>query len=593
MVTSPLNAKLDLVSYRVLIDGKELDGTREVAQINVFFGVNRVSTARVEFLDGDPSEQLFAFSQDSTVKPGATISIQAGYHSENKEIFSGLIIGQTIFLASDSSSQLAVECRGNEVKMTIGRQSKTYENKKDSDVFTQLFSNHSLTADVTATTVSHKELVQYYCTDWDFLLSRAEANGLMVVPGKKVAVSKPSTSTKPVLRLTHGESVYTFNLELDARSQYSAVSGSFWDDLTQSVQALSATNPSVKTNGTDSSASLASVIGLSAFTVQTQAPLPAEEARAWLNGLWLKSALSKIKGTIKFPGNASVLLGNMVELVGFGNRFNGTAFVSQVNHTLEAGDWSTEIVLGLDEKWFIERQPDVMAPAAAGVLPGINGLCSGTVTKTDQDPEGHFRVQVRVPALNNELLWVRLAQQQASAGTGSFFYPETNDEVIIGFVGGDPRYGVILGSLYSKKQKPAYVPDAANTKKAWLTKENLKVEFDDEKKIITIETPGKNQIVFSDDAKSVTIKDQHGNAIIMNQDGITFDSKSAIKLKAASNIELEATGKIDIKATGDLALNGLNIAGKAQSQLKLEGTASAEVSAAGQMVIKGALVMIN
>ena len=33
---------------------------------------------------------------------------------------------------------------------------------------------------VDATSYQHPEMVQYYCSDWDFALSRADANGLFI-----------------------------------------------------------------------------------------------------------------------------------------------------------------------------------------------------------------------------------------------------------------------------------------------------------------------------------------------------------------------------------------------------------------------------
>ena len=34
---------------------------------------------------------------------------------------------------------------------------------------------------IQSTKPKHPELVQYYCTDWDFILSRADSQGLLVV----------------------------------------------------------------------------------------------------------------------------------------------------------------------------------------------------------------------------------------------------------------------------------------------------------------------------------------------------------------------------------------------------------------------------
>ena len=62
--------------------------------------------------------------------------------------------------------------------MSIGRHNKYYENSKDSSVIEEIIGRYSgLQKDVEATSLEHKELVQHHCSDWDFILSRADVNG--------------------------------------------------------------------------------------------------------------------------------------------------------------------------------------------------------------------------------------------------------------------------------------------------------------------------------------------------------------------------------------------------------------------------------
>jgi len=71
--------------------------------------------------------------------------------------------------------------------------------------------------------------VQYYCSDWDFLLSRAEANGyLVVVEDGKVTVKAPDVSSAAELKVTYGEDLYEFQGDLDAMTQLAAVKGTSW-----------------------------------------------------------------------------------------------------------------------------------------------------------------------------------------------------------------------------------------------------------------------------------------------------------------------------------------------------------------------------
>ena len=229
------------------------------------------------------------------------------------------------------------------------------------------------------------------------------------------------------------------------------------------------------------------------------------------------------------------------------------------------------------------------------MLPGVDGLQIGVVMKLDEDPDGQNKIQVSVPVLQAETegVWARLANFYASSGFGSFFIPEIGDEVVLGYFNGDPSYPVILGSLYSSSLKPPNELTADNFIKAIVTKSLMKVEFDDDKKIITIVTPGENKIVISDEDTSILLEDQNGNKVELGPDGILLDSPKDIKITAKGKITLDAVGEIGITSKADVKLAGMNINNAAQVGFVAKGNATAEISASGQTTVKGAMVMIN
>jgi len=152
----------------------------------------------------------------------------------------------------------------------------------------------------------------------------------------------------------------------------------------------------------------------------------------------------------------------------------------------------------------------------------------------------------------------------------------------------------VLGSLYSSKRAMPYELTADNYIKGLMTKEELKIEFDDEKKVITIVTPGNNTVVLSDDGKSILLQDQNDNKVELSDSGIVLDSPKDITVSAQGKIAMTAVGNIELSSSGgDVTEEGLNITHTAQVGFTAEGNATAEVSASGQTTIKGAMVMIN
>src|SRR5215510_12918555 len=85
----------------------------------------------------------------------------------------------------------------------------------------------------------------------------------------------------------------------------------------------------------------------------------------------------------------------------------------------------------------------------------VYGVVIGTVTD-NKDPGGLGRVKLRFPWLveDDESDWAPLATLMAGNQRGSFFLPEVDDEVLVAFFHGDPRYPFVLGSLWNGQDKP-------------------------------------------------------------------------------------------------------------------------------------------
>ena len=229
-----------------------------------------------------------------------------------------------------------------------------------------------------------------------------------------------------------------------------------------------------------------------------------------------------------------------------------------------------------------------------GVLPGIQGLQIGTVKQIDEDPDGEYRILVDVPMIEESGIgvWARLLHEYASEEYGTFFLPEVGDETVLGFLNEDPRFPIILGSLYGKKKKPPFTPEKKNNTKAIVTKSMLKLVFDEDKKSITVETPAGNKIALSDDEKSISLVDQNQNQVTLSESGIVLDSPKDIKITSKGKFSVDAM-EVAITSKGDANIEGSNVSAKAKMAFLAQGSAQAALKASGQVEVKGAMVMIN
>ena len=119
-----------------------------------------------------------------------------GYGSLERAVFEGIIIKHSIQLKQGSATSLTIELKDEAVKMTVGRKNKIFENKTDSIISTDILKENHALGIIEPTELVHEEMVQYFCTDWDFILSRAEANGQLVfVDDGKVNFKTPETNS--------------------------------------------------------------------------------------------------------------------------------------------------------------------------------------------------------------------------------------------------------------------------------------------------------------------------------------------------------------------------------------------------------------
>lgn len=595
----------DLVSIKVIIDGSPIDEVYDISDIQVSKAVNRIAIAHITLIDGSVADEEFSLSSSDNFVPGKKVEIQAGFGLKTKSIFQGIITAQNIRMVSHCGAKLHLECRDTAIKMAIGAKNRVFTDSTDSDALTKIIEDNDLTANVSSTSNSFPQIVQYNSTDWDFTMARAETNGMIVLNmDNKVTIKAPTADGDALGKFIFGQDFIEMNLKLDASTQLGAVDAQSWDYKTQTNLQSSASDPNVVDQGNLSGSTLAEVAAPSSFQLQSTAPLTDEELKTWADASLLKSRLAKVQGDVKLFGQADFVPDQIIKLSGLGTRFNGDAYVSAVEHHISDGNWWSTLSIGLNPAWFAKTN-DITASAASGLLPGIRGLQNAVVKQINNDPASETRVQVEVPMLKatggGNLIWARWLQPYATSGTGQFFMPEIGDEVALGFLNEDPRYPVILGSLYSSKHAPPYEPTAENSIKAIVTKSQLKVEFDDQNKVITINTPGGNTITLTDQDQGINIIDQNENKIMLSPTGISMQSPADIEIKADGQVSISGTAGVtvsseaeaSISAEAGLSVSGLEVSISAETSLNASGEAEASITAGGELSLTGAMIMIN
>jgi uncharacterized protein involved in type VI secretion and phage assembly len=169
------------------------------------------------------------------------------------------------------------------------------------------------------------------------------------------------------------------------------------------------------------------------------------------------------------------------------------------------------------------------------------GVQIGLVTDL-RDPDGLGRVKVRLPWSPDPSgasyeAWARVATLMGGNNRGSWFVPDKDDEVLVAFEGGDPRWPYVLGALWNGKDKPPVSMDSSgsNATKVIRSRNGVKLTLDDTdgQERFVVETPGGQKVTLADSPAGVEVVDSGGNSVKLESSGITLRSSATVTVQAS------------------------------------------------------------
>lgn len=184
----------------------------------------------------------------------------------------------------------------------------------------------------------------------------------------------------------------------------------------------------------------------------------------------------------------------------------------------------------------------------------------GEVVSVD-DPEGLSRVEVRFLSRgpvaddrsnvdgDDSTAWALVAVPYAGDSYGAFLIPDVGERVVLGFVNDDPRYPVVLGSVWDGSMSiPDTLGGAGDKVDRWSFKgkagTRIAIVEENGSSKIELKTKNGNRITIDDGGGSITLSGG-GNTITMDGNGIKLDSHtveiSAVQFKVGA-----ALGTFDI-----------------------------------------------
>jgi uncharacterized protein involved in type VI secretion and phage assembly len=170
-----------------------------------------------------------------------------------------------------------------------------------------------------------------------------------------------------------------------------------------------------------------------------------------------------------------------------------------------------------------------------------HGVFVGVVTDL-RDPDGLGRVKIKLPWAPDPgdggyEPWARLATMMGGKNRGTWFVPDVDDEVLLAFEAGDPRFPYVLGGLWNGTDTPPQSMDGAgaNDRKVIRSRNGVKITLDDKRgqEQLIVETPGGQRITLKDGPGSIEAVDANGNSVKLDSGGVTVTASATVTIQAA------------------------------------------------------------
>ena len=520
------------------------------------------------------------------------------------EVEISTVSGTTLFLGEVTGVELNLD-RGQPeftviaddlaYKMTLGTKVRTFTMVTYSEVISKIAQEYGLRAQVSATTERQEYLMQAD-SDFGFVGEIADRTGSDWWVDARTLHFQPATTASTAVRLTVGEQLESFSVRASALHPGTPTICGWWPKTKQSVTANGMTSTSGSTAHLVSPYLTASKLKQTNGTIST-ADMPGDqtEAESLANRLverWTAGAVTA-KGSCS--ADARITPGGSVEIADAGPA-SGTYHVSEVEHSYSARGFETRFTAG-------DRRPSSLVDVLAGERPSSfrrDGLVIGIVTMVGNKQGSAGDVKVKYVSIGDQVEsnWARVVTLGAGSGRGMTFIPEINDEVIVGFEGGDARRPVVLGGVYNGKDIPAEfgVQNNSVSRRRITSRLGHFVEFGDgtdpaNQHIDLKLAGGAHQVRLGKDA--LTAKVPAGVPITIGA------GDASIEIGKDGSITLSGK-KITLKSQTDVEISGLNITAKANVKAAISGamtevkaSATGEFSAGGPVTIKGAIVAVN
>lgn len=326
-------------SYKVTLNGQtstqpDSDGVESIV-VEDHVDMVEMLTLRVSGDEGAPKW---------TAKIGDTVEVKMG--TGTRVLFKGEVIALEPAWTVDGVTALTIKALDNAHRLGRGRKTRTFNQKKDSDIAQTVGAECQLSVQADPTNETHDYVIQRNESNLAFLKRLAARNNFQVTVDEGVLYfKKASLSTSPV-KITMGDNLRSLRMNFNSQDQVTKVVVRGWDIRKKEEIVGTASSGDIETiGGGQAGASLSQSHFGEQIAYITDVPIASQSmandvAKAELNRLARQFA----RGSCIVDGNDALYAGAIVEFEGLNMPHNGKYYIVSTKHVISASSgYTTEI----------------------------------------------------------------------------------------------------------------------------------------------------------------------------------------------------------------------------------------------------------
>jgi phage protein D len=350
-------------TYSVHLGGKELPRDDDAHLQSITVDLRRQAPASVELVFNNHEG---TYDKRDDLGPGTEIKIGLGYTEGGPtQVFEGEIIGTHVRLKENGPRLFVVRAFDYQHRMTRGRKTKTFLDRKFSDIVKEVASGSGLSPEVEDTTFQREYVIQHNQTDLDF--TRGIASWLdfdfhvrHLEGAKKLRFKAPEVKGKPVVTAVYEKPDLTSDevhlRRFDGRQSLARVVTEVvvrgWDPTQKKEIIGKATSGQLYDKmGNDASApdEVQQKWGETERQLVDYKVFTQDEANKIALTKLNEYARTFIRADVEVQGHAKIHPGSIVKISRVGDRFDGPYLIESVSHVFTAnvqagGGYTTRFV---------------------------------------------------------------------------------------------------------------------------------------------------------------------------------------------------------------------------------------------------------